>query len=55
MGRDGENIGFPTLMDENGVPVAGPYLDQTTDPNAVNVFKPAAYTFTGQFKVLILE
>ena len=53
MGVDGENLGFPTLLDENDDPIPGPYLTQTRHPNTIRVHKPDAYTFTAKFRVSV--
>lgn len=47
-GKDGEILGFPK---QDGV--SGPYLQDTSSSVALKVFKPDAYNFSGQFKIVI--
>lgn len=54
-GKDGEDLGFPTLLDGEGKEIPGPRIEGHQDPNQLSVYKPDAYTFTGQFKITIYE
>jgi hypothetical protein len=49
---DGE-LGFPTLLDENDIEIDGPYLEDTSDLNAIKVYKPNAYEYAGKFRIVI--
>ena len=50
-GKDAEgNIGFPTISGQENL---GPILEKSTDPNVVEVRKPNAYDFSGQFKIIV--
>jgi hypothetical protein len=50
LGKNGEVNGFPII---SGAENSGPRLERTTDPNSVDVYKPDAYTFEGQFKLRV--
>jgi hypothetical protein len=45
--------GFPRQQDGEGHDIPSPRLEETTNPNRVLVFKPAAYTAATQFKIKI--
>lgn len=54
-GQGGYENGLPEIVDGNGDPVEKIRLVDVTDSNTVRVFKPAAYTFTGEIRVQIFE
>ena len=55
MGDLNGELGFPTLTGVGGDEIAGPYLQDVTDPNTLKVFKPDVYTFSGKFRIKIFE
>lgn len=54
-GQGGYSEGLPMVLDGNGDPVEPVRLEQYQDHNTVRVFKPAAYTFTGDVRIVIFE
>lgn len=49
----GTTIGTPQVLDGGGNPVPGPYIASCTDHNTCEVYKPNAFTYAGQFRVVI--
>ena len=49
------NLGFPQALDQDNMPIPGPYLTETTNHNLVRVHKPDAYPFDGKFRILIID
>lgn len=52
---EGEELGFPVQLDEEGNQVESPKILNTTDLNSVSVYKSSNYTAASQFKIKIFS
>ena len=49
------NLGFPQALDQDNMPIPGPYLTETTNHSFVRAHKPNDYEFGGKFRILIID